>query len=129
MNGGYVLYWESCWRSYLEDGSSVWRWTRHAMCILTNVETHSYNYFCHEKAMIITYYEWLNPKVSSMQCDCTILSSVACPELPYLSTICHKRHYFRENRPLNIPYFPAHKTHFFPLKMWPKFDLRLMRRG
>jgi len=28
-----------------------------------------------------------------------------------------------------IPYFPAHKTHFFPRKMLPKFDLRLMRRG
>jgi len=29
----------------------------------------------------------------------------------------------------DLPYFPAHKTHFFPWKMWPKFDLRLMRRG
>ena len=28
-----------------------------------------------------------------------------------------------------IPYFPAHKTHFFPRKMWPNFDLRLMCRG
>jgi len=29
-----------------------------------------------------------------------------------------------------IPYFPAHKTHFFfPQKMWSKFDLRLMRWG
>jgi len=28
-----------------------------------------------------------------------------------------------------LPYFPAHKTHFFSRKMWPKFDLRLMRRG
>jgi hypothetical protein len=26
-------------------------------------------------------------------------------------------------------YFPAHKTHFSPRKMWPKFILRLMRRG
>jgi len=35
-------------------------------------------------------------------------------------------------RPLQaneLPYFPAHKTGFFPRKMWPKFDLRLMRRG
>jgi hypothetical protein len=24
-----------------------------------------------------------------------------------------------------IPYFPAHKTHFLPRKMWPKFNLRL----
>jgi hypothetical protein len=28
-----------------------------------------------------------------------------------------------------LPYFPARKTHFFSRKMWPKFDLRLMRRG
>jgi len=26
-----------------------------------------------------------------------------------------------------ILYFPAHKTHFFPWKMWPKFKLHLMR--
>jgi hypothetical protein len=28
-----------------------------------------------------------------------------------------------------VPYFPAHKTHFFFPKKLPKFDLRLMRRG
>jgi hypothetical protein len=28
-----------------------------------------------------------------------------------------------------LPYFPAHKMHFFPRKMWPKFDLFLMHRG
>jgi hypothetical protein len=30
---------------------------------------------------------------------------------------------------LGIPYFPAHKTHFFSRKMWPKLDVRLMRQG
>jgi len=30
---------------------------------------------------------------------------------------------------IKIPYFPAHKTHFFPRKLWRKFDLRLMRWG
>jgi len=30
---------------------------------------------------------------------------------------------------INLPYFPAHKTHFFSWKMWPKFVLRLMRQG
>ena len=29
----------------------------------------------------------------------------------------------------HLPYFVAHKTHFFSRKMWPKFDLRLIRRG
>jgi hypothetical protein len=28
-----------------------------------------------------------------------------------------------------LPYFPAYKTHYFPRKMWPKFELRLIRRG
>ena len=27
------------------------------------------------------------------------------------------------------PYFSDHKTHFFSRKMWPKFDLHLIRRG
>ena len=28
-----------------------------------------------------------------------------------------------------LPYFSDYKTHFFPRKMWPKIDLRLIRRG
>ena len=30
---------------------------------------------------------------------------------------------------MNIPYFSDYKTHFFSRKMWPKIDLRLIRRG
>jgi len=36
---------------------------------------------------------------------------------------------FRPNSNACLPYFPAHKTHFCPRKMGPKFDLHLMRRG
>ena len=28
-----------------------------------------------------------------------------------------------------LPYFSDYKTHFFPWKMWPKIDLRLIHRG
>jgi hypothetical protein len=39
----------------------------------------------------------LEPKVSSMQCACTILSFVACPALHTFSTLSHKQHDFPKN--------------------------------
>ena len=33
-----------------------------------------------------------------MQCECTILSSVACSDLQYFSTLSHKRHEFRKKK-------------------------------
>jgi hypothetical protein len=39
---------------------------------------------------------YLLPSVSSMQCACAILSSVAYPDLQYFSTLSHTRHDFRK---------------------------------
>ena len=37
-----------------------------------------------------------------MQCACAILLSVACPVLPYSSTLSHKRHNFEKRKLFNI---------------------------
>ena len=36
---------------------------------------------------------------------------------------------YHTQQQMKLPYFLAHKTHFFHRKMWPKFDVRLMCRG
>jgi hypothetical protein len=41
----------------------------------------------------------------------------------------HKWHWMFSFTLMLVPYFPALETHFFPRKMWPKFNLCLMRRG
>ena len=43
--------------------------------------------------------------VSSMQCPCTMLSSVACLVIHYFSTLFHKRHDFRKRK------FPEHEMY------------------
>ena len=50
------------------------------------------------------YYIFWGREVSSMQCTCTILSSVTCLALPHFSTLIHKWHIFCKKKLLPIKY-------------------------
>jgi hypothetical protein len=73
------------------------------------------NHCCSRKAMSITQpkcvYLWR--KVSSMQCACAILPSVACPDLQYFSTLSHKRYDFRKKNTEHNMYVLIFSTTFF----------------
>jgi len=65
-----------------------------------NIDARSRNHCCSERAIIITYSEHFSVALviqHATRMRCTILSSVACLDLPYFSTLPHKRHVLREN--------------------------------
>jgi len=57
-----------------------------------NTAARSRNRCCSGKAMRLYFLNvYLQPQISSMQCACVILASVACPALQYFSTWSHER--------------------------------------
>jgi hypothetical protein len=69
------------------------------MYVQRNVEAPSCNHHCSGKAISITYSQFVSVAFFIQHAMCMphiIVSSAACPALPYISTLFHKRPDFRK---------------------------------
>ena len=75
-------------------------WKQRRQCTYKrNIDARSRDYFCRDKAIIITYYERVSVAVvieHAMRMRRTILPSVDCLALRYFPTLSHKRHVLRK---------------------------------
>ena len=76
------------------------------MCVRRNSEALSCNHCFREKQYLLHIYFECVPAASVIQRAKRLLhiifSSVACPALPYISTLSNKMHYFRGKKLLNV---------------------------
>jgi hypothetical protein len=86
------------------------------------ISLHSVVLYCVN--LVKTFYSFTALQHGRYTMDCTFAWN---RNVVTSDNICH---WFTELKTSSfLPYFPAQKTHFFPRKIWPKFNLCLMRRG
>jgi len=94
-----------------------------------NIDARSRNHYCRDRAIIITYSERVSVALvvqHATRMRRTIMSSVACLDLPYFSTLPHKRHVLRKNviePTMSVFIFSTYFPETFPILRTTRRDI------